>query len=120
MTAHGDADILSRDSADFELIGRLKAGVTREQAQTEMTLLARQLETSYPQTNIGSGVFLYALKGVHPVFRPGQAELPRVLVVTVACLLLIACADLGGLLSARGAAWQEAPGIRLAVGPGPG
>jgi predicted permease len=120
MMAHRDADILSRDSADFELIGRLKAGVTREQAQTEMTLLARQLETSYPQTNKGSGVFLYPLKGVHPVFRSGQAELPRVLVVTVICLLLIACANLAGLLLARGAARQKELAIRSALGSGRG
>src|SRR5215510_202267 len=106
MMAHRDADIFSRDSADFELIGRLKAGVTLEQAQTEMTLLARQLETSYPQTNKGSGVFLYALKGVHPRYQSKQAELPRVLAVTVICLLLIACANLAGLLLARGAARQ--------------
>src|SRR5262245_36893789 len=120
QVADRSVDILSRDSAELELIGRLKAGVTREQAQAEMTLLARQLETSYPQTNIGSGVFLYALKGVHPVFRPGQAELPRVLVVTVACLLLIACANLAGLLSARGAARQKELAIRSALGSGRG
>jgi len=120
MMAHRDADILSRDSADFELIGRLKAGVTREQAQTEMTLLARQLETSYPQTNKGSGVFLYALKGVHPRYRSKQAELPRVLVLTVICLLLIACANLAGLLLARGAARQKELAIRSALGSGRG
>jgi predicted permease len=120
MMAHRDADILSRDSADFELIGRLKAGVTREQAQAEMSLLARQLETSYPQTNKGSGVFLYALKGVHPIFRSEQAELPRVLVATVTCLLLIACANLAGLLLARGVARQKEMAIRSALGSGRG
>src|SRR5262245_26839127 len=120
QVADRSVDILSRDSAELELIGRLKAGVTREEAQAEMTLLARQLETSYPQTNIGSGVFLYALKGVHPVFRPGQAELPRVLVVTVICLLLIACANLAGLLLARGAARQKELAIRSALGSGRG
>src|SRR5262245_6946691 len=120
VMAHRRGDILSRDSAFLELIGRLKPGVTHEQAQAEMTLLARQLETSYPQTNKGSGVFLYALKGVHPVFRSGQAELPRVLVVTVVCLLLIGCANVAGLLLARGAARQKEVAIRSALGSGRG
>jgi putative ABC transport system permease protein len=120
MMAHRDADILNRDSTDFELIGRLKAGVTREQAQAELTLLARQLETSYPQTNKDSGVFLYALKGVHPRYQSKQAELPRLLVVTVICLLLIACANLAGLLLARGAARQKELAIRSALGSGRG
>src|SRR5215470_13176359 len=121
QVAYRDVDILSRDSAELELIGRLKAGVTREEAQSEMTLLARQLETSYPQTNKDSGVFLYALKkGVHPIFRSEKAELPRVLVVTVTCLLLIACANLAGLLLARGAARQKELAIRSALGSGRG
>jgi putative ABC transport system permease protein len=118
--AYRDLDILSRDSAELELIGRLKAGVTLEQAQAEMNLLARQLETSYPQTNKGSVVFLYALKGVHPIFRSKQAELPRVLAVTVICLLLIACANVAGVLLARGAARQKELAIRSALGSGRG
>jgi putative ABC transport system permease protein len=120
VMAHRRGDILSRDSAYFELIGRLKPGVMQEQAQAEMTMLARQLETSYPQTNKGSGVFLYALNGVHPVFRSSQVELPRVLVVTVVCLLLIGCANVAGLLLARGAARQKELAIRSALGSGRG
>jgi macrolide transport system ATP-binding/permease protein len=116
QAAYRNLDILSRDSNDFELIGRLKPGLTRDQAQAEMTVLARQLEESYPQTNKDSGVFLYPLKGVHPASRPGAAELPRVLVVTVTCLLLIACANLAGLLLARSATRQKEIAIRLALG----
>jgi predicted permease len=119
QVAYRYVDILSRDSAELELIGRLKSGVTREQAQAEMALLARQLETNYPQTNKDSGVFLYALiKGVHPIFQSKQGELPRVLVVTVVCLLLIACANLAGLLLARGATRQKELAIRSALGSG--
>jgi macrolide transport system ATP-binding/permease protein len=116
QVAYRGLDILSRDSDDFELIGRLKPGLTREQAQAEMTVLAHQLEESYPQTNKDTGVFLYPLKGVHPVLRSQEAELPRVLAVTVSCLLLIACANLAGLLLARGATRQKEIAIRLALG----
>jgi putative ABC transport system permease protein len=116
QVADRDMNILSRDSTRLELIGRLKPGLTRDQAQAEMTVLARQLEENYPQTNKDDGVFLYPLKGVHPVLRSQEAELPRVLAVTVTCLLLIACTNLAGLILARSAARQKEFAIRLALG----
>ncbi|MGH9848742.1 MAG: ABC transporter permease [Blastocatellia bacterium] len=114
--AYRDLNILSRNSAELELVGRLKPAVTREQAEAEMAILARRLEVSYPETNKDSGVQLYALRGLHPVFRSKQAELPRILAVTVLCLLLIACANLSGLLLARGATRQKEIAVRLALG----
>ena len=116
QVAFRDLDILSRDSSNLELIGRLKPGRTRDQADAEMTVLARRMEESYPQTNKDTGVFLYPLKGVHPASRSKQAELPRVLAVTVACLLLIACANLAGLLLARSSTRRKEIAIRLALG----
>lgn len=43
----------SRGRQNFLAAGRLKIGVTAEQAQTEMTTIARRLEQQYPDTNRG-------------------------------------------------------------------
>jgi putative ABC transport system permease protein len=116
QVAFRDLDIMSRDSRRFELIGRLKSGVTRDRAQADMSLSAHQLEEDYTQTNKDVGVLLYPLKGVHPILRSREAELSRVLAVTVTCLLLIACTNLAGLLMARSAMRQKEIAIRLALG----
>ena len=45
------------------MVGRLKPEATIEEAQTEMTVLARQLEAAFPDTNKGRGVRVYPARG---------------------------------------------------------
>ena len=96
--------------------GRLPPGVDLEQAQTEMDLLASRLGEGVPATQRPPALQVYPGLGVWP---GGLDELARPLVlaaVLVGLLMLVVCANLGGLLLVKAAARQEEIGVRLALG----
>ena len=113
-----DLDMLSRNSARLDLLGRLKPGRRLADARAEMSMLARQLEAAFPETNRDSGLFVSGLNGIHPEARSAGARLPRLLLAAVTSLLVIACVNLSGLLMARYAARRREIAIRLAIGAG--
>ncbi|HYL78904.1 MAG TPA: ABC transporter permease [Bryobacteraceae bacterium] len=104
----------------IEGFARLKPGVTRAQAQAEISAVARRLEGDYPATNRGRGVGLLALW--QSPFNSAAVLLP-ILSVTLAVaglVLLIACANVGNLLLVRSFARRQEMMIRLAIGAGRG
>ena len=115
-----DLDMLSRNSARLDLIGRLKPGRTLEEARAEMRGLASQLEAAHAENRDSAGLSLSSLKGIHPEARPGAARFAQLLAATVTCLLVIACANLAGLLLARNTTRHNEIAMRLALGAGRG
>lgn len=97
---------------------RLKPGVSRAQAQAELSGIAQRLETQYPATNRGRGVMLKPLW--QSPFNPMDALVPtlNIALVAVAAVLLIACANVGNLLLLKSVARRRELTIRLAVGAG--
>ncbi|HVL67507.1 MAG TPA: ABC transporter permease [Vicinamibacterales bacterium] len=94
------------------VIGKLKPGVTVEQAQTEMSGIASRLQQAYPQLQ-GFGSYVVSL---HKQIV-GQIERSlQVLMAAVLCVLLIACANLGNLMLGRTAARRKELAIRTALG----
>jgi putative ABC transport system permease protein len=99
---------------------RLKPGVTRGQAQQEISTVASRLEVDYPDTNRGRGFRLYALW--QTPFNNAGALAPTlgILFAVAVLVLLIACANVGNLLIVRSLARHREMTIRLAVGAGRG
>jgi putative ABC transport system permease protein len=95
------------------VIGRLKPGVTREQAGTEMLGITKRLEQQYPDYNTGTSAEVLPLQAqmVQNV-RPAL----MLLLGAVTFVLLISCANVANLLLARAAARGREVAIRTSMG----
>lgn len=114
----GDWDT-DRGWARFNLLGRLKPGVTIAQAEADLNLIAEALAQQYPKNNSDTKVHIVSeLDGRFAEIATGF-HLSALLALCVSGLvLLVASANVANLLLARAAARAKEIGIRLALGAG--
>ncbi len=103
----------NREARDLTVFARLGPGVSPTQAQAELRTIAGGLAQSYPSTNRDIGVRVTSLREWYGSEYKSVAAL---LFVAVALVLLVACANVAGLLLSRGVERQKEIAVRLALG----
>ncbi len=114
----GARDLEDRTSRGFSLIGMLRPGATREEAQAELTTAMAQLARDYPEANAGTRgdilSFWEAPRGPQRLLISGLAILQGVMLL----LLLAVCGNTANLMLARGSTRQREMAVRVALGAG--
>src|SRR6516162_1414500 len=112
----GGYKLEDRNARWIEGFARLKDGVTIEQAQEELSTIAKHLEAQYPVTNRGHDIKIL------PLWKApfnGAVEMLPILEITLAVVffvLLIACSNVSNLLMVRSFARQHEITVRIAIG----
>ena len=109
-----EKDMLQRDNhPGFSALGRLKPGVTLQQAQADLDNIARELTRKFPASNTGRSVHTERLL---EAFVGDYRQSLNLLLVAVGCVLLIACANVTNLQLARALARGKELAVRAAMG----
>jgi macrolide transport system ATP-binding/permease protein len=105
-----------RDDRQWSVRARLKQGTTREQAESELAVLAQDFEREYPQFNRHRGGAVHTQFEMRTRAQDGNWKFSVIFTVLALAVLLVACTNVAGLLLSRARGRAREIAVRLALG----
>jgi predicted permease len=109
---------ITRDSGDLRLLGVLKPGMSRRQAQVSVNVVAQRLNKEFPETHKGITYRLYPERLARPEPDPANSMMivGVLFMVLAGLVLLLACSNVANIVLVRATARERELAIRTALG----